>query len=78
MDDAVHRVPEDARAWSYRDAVWSGVIEGTDPDPAGAGVISSGASPTGRRSTLTRWAGLRELPDGGGPGARACRLPGAL
>jgi FAD/FMN-containing dehydrogenase len=26
-------------AWSYRDAVWSGVIGGIDPDPANAGVV---------------------------------------
>jgi FAD/FMN-containing dehydrogenase len=39
VDGAAHRVDQAATAWSYRDAVWSGVFAGVDPDPANAGVI---------------------------------------
>ncbi|MEU9127465.1 FAD-binding oxidoreductase [Kitasatospora sp. NPDC048540] len=39
VDGAAHRVGRDDTAWSYRDAVWSGVFGGIDPDPANAGVI---------------------------------------
>ncbi|MFD1511677.1 FAD-binding oxidoreductase [Halomarina rubra] len=34
IDGAVHDVSEDATAWHYRDATWSMVIAGVDPDPA--------------------------------------------
>ncbi len=34
IDGAVRRVPSDATAWSARDATWSMVIAGIDPDPA--------------------------------------------
>ena len=56
IDGAVHRVPEDATAWSYRDAVWSGVIDGTDPDPAKAGVI---------KQCVTYWEALHLHSMGG-------------
>lgn len=36
IDGAVHRVAPDATAWGYRDATWSMVIAGIDPDPASA------------------------------------------
>jgi FAD/FMN-containing dehydrogenase len=39
IDGAASRVPNDATAWSYRDAVWAGVFAGVDPDPANAGAI---------------------------------------
>lgn len=39
VDGAAHRVEADDTAWSYRDAVWSGVIGGIDPDPANAETI---------------------------------------
>jgi hypothetical protein len=39
IDGAAHDVPKDATAWSHRDAVWSQVIIGVDPDPAGAATI---------------------------------------
>jgi FAD/FMN-containing dehydrogenase len=39
IDGAAARVPNDATAWSYRDAVWAGVFAGVDPDPANAGAI---------------------------------------
>ncbi len=35
----VHRVGENETAFGYRDAVWSGVIVGVDPDPANRGKI---------------------------------------
>jgi FAD/FMN-containing dehydrogenase len=34
IDGAVHRQAKDATAWGYRDAAWSLVILGVDPDPA--------------------------------------------
>jgi hypothetical protein len=36
IDGAVHRVPKDATAWDTRDARWSMVVAGIDPDPAKA------------------------------------------
>lgn len=36
VDGAPHRVGKNDTAWSYREAVWSGVIGGVDPDPANA------------------------------------------
>ncbi|MDI2128512.1 FAD-binding oxidoreductase [Yinghuangia seranimata] len=39
VDAAAHRVGVDDTAWAYRDAVWSGVIAGIDPDPANADVV---------------------------------------
>lgn len=34
INGAVHEVGEEETAWSYRDATWSQVIVGVDPDPA--------------------------------------------
>ncbi|MEU9088999.1 FAD-binding oxidoreductase [Streptomyces sp. NPDC087901] len=39
VDGAAHRVGSDATPWAYRDAVWSGVVAGIDPDPANAEAI---------------------------------------
>ena len=39
VDGAVHRRKKDATAWGYRDAAWSMVIFGVDPDPAKAPVL---------------------------------------
>jgi FAD/FMN-containing dehydrogenase len=39
IDGAPQRVGKDATAWAYRDAVWSGVIGGIDPDQANAKAI---------------------------------------
>ena len=39
VDGAAHRVGKDDTAWGYRDAMWSGVFGGIDPDPANAGII---------------------------------------
>jgi len=36
VDGAVHRKDEDATAWGYRDATWSMVIFGVDPEPTKA------------------------------------------
>jgi FAD/FMN-containing dehydrogenase len=36
VDGAVHRQKKDAAAWGYRDAAWSMVIFGVDPEPAHA------------------------------------------
>ncbi len=36
VDGAVHRKEKDATAWGYRDATWSMVIFGVDPEPAKA------------------------------------------
>ncbi len=39
VDGAAHRVGPEETAFAYRDAIWSGVIVGVDPDPANAGLI---------------------------------------
>jgi FAD/FMN-containing dehydrogenase len=39
VDGAAHAVAAGDTAWAYRDAVWSGVIAGIDPDPANADAI---------------------------------------
>ena len=41
IDGAVRRKPADATAWACRDATWSMVIAGIDPDPAKAGALKS-------------------------------------
>jgi FAD/FMN-containing dehydrogenase len=43
VDAAAHRIGPDDTAWAYRDAVWSGVIGGIDPDPANAELIKQWA-----------------------------------
>ncbi|WP_101296864.1 FAD-binding oxidoreductase [Halegenticoccus soli] len=43
IDGAVHRVGADDTAWNYRDATWSMVIAGVDPDPANRERISNWA-----------------------------------
>jgi FAD/FMN-containing dehydrogenase len=40
IDGAVHRVANDATAWSCRDATWSMVIAGIDPNPQMAGQVT--------------------------------------
>lgn len=39
VDGAAHRVGADDTAWAYREAVWSGVIAGIDPEPANADLV---------------------------------------
>ena len=41
IDGAVHRVPKDATAWNTRDATWSMVIAGIDPDPKQADALKT-------------------------------------
>jgi FAD/FMN-containing dehydrogenase len=43
VDGAVHRQKKDATAWGYRDAAWSMVIFGVDPDPAKAPALKQWA-----------------------------------
>jgi hypothetical protein len=43
IDGAVHRVGRNETAWNCRDATWSMVIDGIDPDPAKAGAIKAWA-----------------------------------
>ena len=44
IDGAVHRVESDATAWGCRDATWSMVIVGIDPDPGKAAALKHWAS----------------------------------
>ena len=48
IDGAASRVPGDATAFAYRDGGWAGVVIGTDPDPANAGLISRWARDYGQ------------------------------
>ena len=41
IDGAVRRVPKDATAWNTRDATWSMVIAGIDPDPSRADALKT-------------------------------------
>ncbi len=43
IDGAVHKVGKDETAWAYRDARWSMVMAGVDPDPT-------------NKSKISRWA----------------------
>jgi len=43
IDGAVHEVGRNETAWNCRDATWSMVIDGVDPDPAKAGAIKAWA-----------------------------------
>jgi len=43
INGAVHRVGREATAWNYRDANWSMVIAGVDPDPSNAGKLRTWA-----------------------------------
>jgi Berberine and berberine like len=43
IDGAVHRVGQNQTAWGFRDARWSMVIAGIDPDPAKAEAITAWA-----------------------------------
>ncbi|EGX60059.1 (R)-6-hydroxynicotine oxidase [Streptomyces zinciresistens K42] len=57
VDAAAHDAGPDDTAWAYRDAVWSGVIAGIDPDPANADAI--------RRWTVDYWTDLHPHSMGG-------------
>lgn len=43
IDGAVRRIAPDATAWNCRDATWSMVIAGIDPDPANAAAVTDWA-----------------------------------
>lgn len=58
VDGAAHRPGPDETAWAYRDALWSGVIAGIDPDPANAALI--------RRWCVDYWSDLHPHSMGGG------------
>jgi hypothetical protein len=58
IDGAVHDVAVDATAWSCRDATWSMVIAGIDPDPANATRVS--------RWAKDYWEAVHRFNPGGG------------
>ncbi|WP_416483609.1 FAD-binding oxidoreductase [Streptomyces sp. CL12] len=58
VDGAAHRPGPDETAWAYRDALWSGVIAGIDPDPANAALL--------RRWCVDYWTDLHPHSMGGG------------
>ncbi|WP_329455625.1 FAD-binding oxidoreductase [Streptomyces sp. NBC_01497] len=58
VDGAAHRPGPDATAWPYRDATWSCVVAGIDPDPANADVL--------KRWCVEYWNALRPSSMGGG------------
>jgi len=57
IDGAVHRTPVDATAWAARDATWSMVIAGIDPNPQMAGPIT--------RWTKSYWDAVHPFDMGG-------------
>ena len=58
IDGAVHRVGSDATAWGCRDARWSMVIVGIDPDP--------GRAPALKQWAREYWQAVRPFNLGGG------------
>ena len=58
VDGAAGRVGPDDTAWAYRDALWSGVIAGIDPDPANAAAL--------REWAVGYWEALHPYSMGGG------------
>lgn len=58
IDGAVNRVAPDATAWAYRDATFSEVIVGVDPDPAKAATIKQWA--------IDYWQATHPFSAGGG------------
>jgi hypothetical protein len=57
IDGAAQDVANDATPWAYRDAGWSQVIVGVDPDPASAGAL--------RDWTVGYWEALHPYSAGG-------------
>jgi Berberine and berberine like len=57
VDGAPQRIGKTDTAWSYRDAVWSGVIGGIDPEPANADAI--------REWCVSHWEALHPHSMGG-------------
>jgi hypothetical protein len=58
IDGAVRRVGKQDTAWGVRDATWSMVIAGIDPDPAKAGPVT--------RWAKTYWEAVHPFNPGGG------------
>ena len=58
VNGAAHRPGRDDTPWSHRDAVWSEVIVGVDPDPANKGLITEWAK--------NYWQALHPYGAGGG------------
>ena len=58
IDGAVHRIAKGDTAWGARDATWSMVIAGIDPNPAKAAEVS--------RWAKDYWAALHRFNPGGG------------
>ncbi|PYT25273.1 MAG: oxidoreductase [Acidobacteria bacterium] len=58
VNGAVHKIGKEDTAWSYRDAVWSQVIVGVDPDPANKDKIVDWAR--------EYWSALHPFGAGGG------------
>ncbi len=58
VDGAARQVGADDTAWAYRDAIWSGVVAGIDPDPANAEAI--------RQWCVDYWTDLHPHSMGGG------------
>ncbi|MFE7749433.1 FAD-binding oxidoreductase [Streptomyces sp. NPDC057428] len=70
VDGAAGRVGADDTAWAYRDAVWSGVIAGVDPDPANASALRDWAvgywealHPHSMGGAYVNFLGTGESPD---------------
>ncbi|MER5466036.1 FAD-binding oxidoreductase [Streptomyces sp. NPDC002668] len=70
VDAAAHKVGADDTAWAYRDAVWSGVVAGIDPDPANAEIIKQWAvdysqelQPYSMGGSYVNFLGAGEGPD---------------
>ncbi|TJW13278.1 MAG: FAD-binding oxidoreductase [Mesorhizobium sp.] len=57
IDGAVHRIGKDETAWNCRDATWSMVIAGIDPNPQKAGPVT--------RWTKTYWEAVHPFDLGG-------------
>jgi hypothetical protein len=58
VNGAAHRTSPDDTAWSHRDALWSGVMLGADPDPSNRELITNWAR--------GYWDALRPFSAGGG------------
>ena len=65
IDGAVHASSKDDTAWSARDATWSMVIAGIDPNPQKAGPLTRWAKALlGSRASLQSAGAYVELHDG--------------
>lgn len=70
VNGAAHRIASDATAWSYRDAAWSGIIAGIDPDPANAATVKQWCTdywqalhPHSMGGSYVNFMGQDELPE---------------